>query len=69
MWWLKDLLAARAGWWFLESSSGVNIQEIHQVVGRPGKASSTLLLKRSLALTFHLSWATGKVSISFSVGD
>lgn len=37
--------------------------------GPPGKASSALLLKRSLALTFHLSWATGKVFISFSVGD
>lgn len=61
MWGLKALLAARVGLWFLESSFRVTIQELHREVGSPAKAPSNPLLNCSLALTVHLSWATGSV--------
>ena len=57
--WLKDLTASK-GWWFLESSFGVNLQEMPLEAGPPGKASSARLLRGSLALTFCLSWTTAK---------
>lgn len=50
---------------FLESSFKANIQKLHWDVGALGKAPVILLLKCPLVLAFHISWATGKVSISF----
>lgn len=54
---------------FLGSSFKVNMQKLHWAVGALGKVPVILLLKCPLVLAFHISWATGKVSISFSLGE
>lgn len=54
---------------FLESSLKANVRELRWEVCALGKAPSTQLLNCPVALTFHISWATGKVSISFSPGE
>lgn len=53
---------------FLESSFKANMRKLHWDVSALGKAPLTPLVS-PLVLAFHISWTTGKVSISFSLGE